>query len=98
MAGRAEIEKKLAQAFIFVFRESNLTVTEVHVRFLSPDIAVAHVRWTMTGARTPPNIPEPRQGIQLQVLKRREGKWLIASFQNTNSLPEMSFLQGKPAN
>lgn len=94
--GRAEIEKKLSDAFAFVFRESTLTVTDVHVRFLTPDIAVAHVRWTMTGARTPPQIPEPRQGIQLQVLKKQGGKWLITSFQNTNSVPEAPFPKGKP--
>jgi uncharacterized protein (TIGR02246 family) len=94
--GRAEIGKKLSEAFAFVFRESTLTVTDVHVRFLTAEIAVAHVRWTMTGARTPPQIPEPRQGIQLQVLKKQGGKWLITSFQNTNSVPETPFPQGKP--
>ena len=51
--GRAEIESKLTAAFAHVFRESALTITEVEVRFLTPEIAVAHVRWTMTGARTP---------------------------------------------
>jgi len=42
---------------------------------LGRDIAIAHVRWTMEGARTPPPIPEPRQGIQIQVLHRRGGAW-----------------------
>jgi uncharacterized protein (TIGR02246 family) len=51
--GRAEIEKKLTDAYVFVFRESALTVKEVDVKFLAPEIAVAHVRWTMVGARTP---------------------------------------------
>ena len=50
--GRAEIEKKLTDAYVFVFRESVLTVKEVDVKFLAPEIAVAHVRWTMVGART----------------------------------------------
>jgi uncharacterized protein (TIGR02246 family) len=94
--GRGEIEKKLTEAFAFVFRESALTVTDVHVRFLTPEIAVAHVRWTLTGARTPPQIPEPRQGIQLQVLRKEGGKWLITSFQNTNSVSEAPFPKGKP--
>jgi uncharacterized protein (TIGR02246 family) len=94
--GRAEIEKKLTAAFAFVFRDSTLTIEEVGVRFLSPDIAVAHVRWSMVGARTPAAIPEPRQGIQLQVLEKRAGRWLIASFQNTNSVPETAFPTGPP--
>ena len=92
--GRAEIETKLTAGFAFVFRESRLSITDVSVRFVSDDIALAHVRWTMVGARTPPGMPEPRQGIQLQVLKKTGGKWLIASFQNTNSVPERPFPPG----
>jgi uncharacterized protein (TIGR02246 family) len=94
--GRQEIESKLAAAFAFVFRDSRLTITDVQVRFLSPAVAVAHVRWTMVGARTPPGMPEPREGIQLQVLTRQTGGWLIASFQNTNSVPEVPFPTGPP--
>jgi uncharacterized protein (TIGR02246 family) len=94
--GRAEIESKLTAAFAFVFRDSTLTITEVQVRFLSPEFAVAHIRWTMTGAKTPPGIPEPRQGIQTQVLQKTGGKWLIAAFQNTNAVPEVAFPLGPP--
>jgi uncharacterized protein (TIGR02246 family) len=95
--GRAEIEGKLTAAFAYVFRESTLTVTEVDVRFLTPEIAVAHVRWTMTGARTPPPIPEPRAGIQTQVLRKSGGRWRISAFQNTNAVPEMPFPPDDPA-
>jgi uncharacterized protein (TIGR02246 family) len=95
--GRAEIERKLASAFAFVFRESTLTITEVQIRLLSSSVALAHVRWKMVGARTPPGMPEPRQGIELQVLKKHAGKWLIASFQNTNSVPEVPFPSGPPS-
>ncbi|HZJ37771.1 MAG TPA: SgcJ/EcaC family oxidoreductase [Chthoniobacterales bacterium] len=96
--GRAEIEKKLTAAYAFVFSESVLTITDVEVRFPAPDVAVAHVRWTMTGARTPDNIPKPQQGIQTQLLQKQNGKWLIAAFQNTNSIPETPFPQGPPTN
>jgi uncharacterized protein (TIGR02246 family) len=95
--GRAEIEGKLKQAFSFVFAESTLTITDVSVRFLAADVAVAHVSWTMKGARTPANIPEPRQGIQTQVLQRRAGGWLITAFQNTNGIPEVAFPTGPAA-
>src|SRR5258705_4139629 len=60
--GRREIESKLTAAFAFAFKQSTLTITEVQARFVKPDIAIAHVRWTMEGARTPPGIPEPRAG------------------------------------
>ncbi|MBA3832730.1 MAG: SgcJ/EcaC family oxidoreductase [Chthoniobacterales bacterium] len=95
--GRAEIEKKLTDAYVFVFRESVLTVKDVAIKFLAPEIAVAHVRWTMIGARTPTGLPPPQQGIQVQVLQKQGGKWLIAVFQNTNALPESPFPKGPPA-
>jgi uncharacterized protein (TIGR02246 family) len=94
--GRQEIESKLAPAFASVFRDSKLTITDVQVRFLSPAVAIAHVRWTMDGAKAPPGGQAPREGIQLQVLTRQVDGWLIASFQNTNSVPEMPFPMGPP--
>jgi uncharacterized protein (TIGR02246 family) len=94
--GRAEIEKKLTDAYLFVFKESVLTIKDVDVKFLGVDLALAHVRWTMTGARTPKGIPEPQQGIQTQVLQKQSGKWQIAAFQNTNAIPEMPFPKGPP--
>jgi uncharacterized protein (TIGR02246 family) len=92
--GRAEIEKKLTDAYVYVFHESVLTIGEVTVRFLEPNLAVVHVRWTMTGARTPQGIPTPQQGIQTQFVQKQSGQWLIAAFQNTNSIPEMPFPKG----
>ncbi len=95
--GRDEVERKLTEAFRFVFRDSRLTITEVETRFLRSDVAVAHARWTMTGARTPPGIPEPREGIQTLVFTRQSGRWLMAAFQNTNSVPERPFPAGPAA-
>jgi uncharacterized protein (TIGR02246 family) len=94
--GRTQIESKLTAAFAFVFHESQLTITDTSVRFLSPTIAIAHVTWTMTGAKTPPGMPEPRQGIQIQVLQKKSEHWLIQSFQNTNSVPERPFPAAPP--
>ena len=75
-----------------MFRDSTLTFGEVDVRLLDPVTAVAHARWTMDGAKVPPGAPQPpRQGIQLQVLRKEVGRWQIAAFQNTNSFPEMPF-------
>ena len=92
--GRAEIEKKLTDAYVYVFKESTLTVTNVDIRFLTADIALAHVRWTMTGAKTPAGIPVPQQGLQTHVLQKQNGQWLIAAFQNTLEKPEMPFPKG----
>jgi uncharacterized protein (TIGR02246 family) len=91
--GRTRIESRLSDAFAFVFAASRLTIIQVDVRFLSSDIAIAHVGWTMMGARRPagPVSTAPEIGIQTQVLKRLGNRWLIAVFQNTNALPERPF-------
>jgi uncharacterized protein (TIGR02246 family) len=95
--GRAEIERKLTEAFAYVFRDSALTITEVDVRLLDANFAVAHVRWVMEGAKAPPGAPQPpRQGIQLQILRKEPAGWRIISFQNTNSIPEAPFPKGPP--
>ena len=95
--GRAELEGKLTAAFAYTFRESELAVTRVDVRFLAPDVALAHAIWSMTGARTPAGIPEPHEGIQTLVLSKHDGQWLIAGFQNTHSIPERPFPTGPVA-
>ena len=82
--GRAEIESNLTRMFANVFRDSTLTFTQVDVRFLTAEIAIAHARWTMTGAHMPPGLPEPREGLQTLTVQKRNGKWLIAAFQNTS--------------
>lgn len=90
---RAELKEKLGRAFGSVFARSQLSVGHVDVAFLKPDVAVAHVRWTMTGALSPTGSGGgvPEQGIQTQVLVRSGGRWRIAHFQNTNSVPERAF-------
>ncbi len=90
---RAELEQKLGRAFATVFAHSALRVEDVSLRFLSDDLAVAHVRWSMTGAVSPDgsggNVPQ--QGIQTQLLTKTAGHWAISVFQNTNAVPERPF-------
>jgi uncharacterized protein (TIGR02246 family) len=88
---RAELQSKLARAFSWLLRDSTLRFSDVEVRFLARDIAVAHARWTMAGARVSPGMPPPEAGIQTLVLKKRAGVWRIAEFQNTVSKPEQPF-------
>ena len=94
--GRAEAEQKLTAAFSYVFAHSILHVDDVSVRPLTDDLALAHVTWSMTGAASPDgsgrNIPQ--HGIQTQLLRRSEGRWLILAFQNTNAVPEHPFPSG----
>ena len=90
---RAELNAKLGAAHRSVFRDSQMTIQDVQIRFISPAVAIAHVRWTMTGARSPTGVAglAPQAGIQTQVLEKVRGRWLITEFQNTNSVPEVGF-------
>lgn len=88
--GRAEIEERHAQAHAIRFQESTLSADEVHIKFLTPEIAVVHVLWSLVGEKNPDGSPpstSPRKATCTQVLQKQAGKWLIAALQNTNSIP-----------
>lgn len=84
--GRVELERELSAAHATTFKNSTLTFTDVQVRFLTPQLAIAHMRWTMTGAVPPSGFPPIKQGIQTLVLQKQAGHWLIDAFQNTNAI------------
>ena len=95
--GRSQVGQKIADAHAYIFRESILSHDEVRIRFLTPDTAIVHVRWSMVGARNPDGTPgQPQKGLETQVLRRLSGKWLIAAFHNTDSTPEVPFPTGPP--
>jgi uncharacterized protein (TIGR02246 family) len=83
--GRTEIENKHASVHASIFRESTLTIDDVQIRFLTRDIALAHVLTSLTGQKTPEGAPvPPRKAILTQVLQKQNGKWLIVAAQNTD--------------
>jgi uncharacterized protein (TIGR02246 family) len=96
---RAELEQKLDKGFRFVFARSHLRIDDVAIRFLTAEVAIAHVQWSMTGAVSPDgsggNVPQ--KGIQTQTLHKTAGGWLIAAFQNCNAVPEREFPSGPRA-
>jgi uncharacterized protein (TIGR02246 family) len=63
-----------------IFKTSVLRFTQMDVRFLRKDVAVAHVSMELLGdART----SNPRRSTATFVLTRQDGGWLIAAAQNT---------------
>jgi len=95
--GRGEIEKKHTEIHAYIFRDSTLTIGEVQTKFLTPEIAIVHVLWSLTGNRNPDGSDgQPRKGIFTQVLQKQNGKWLIAAAQNTDSRPEVPSAMGPP--
>lgn len=63
-----------------IFKSSTIRFTQIDVRFLRKDVAVAHASWEAFGDTRTPN---PRHGLFTFLLARQDGSWLIAAAQNT---------------
>jgi uncharacterized protein (TIGR02246 family) len=85
LTGRTEFERLQTRTHAMQFKGSVRTVTGTDIKFLTADIAVAHVRWGMRGDKDPDGMPrQPRHGVMMQVLTKRDGKWSVVAAQNTN--------------
>jgi uncharacterized protein (TIGR02246 family) len=80
---RAEFRERMAQTHRGVFKDSKRQTLETSVRFLSPDIAIVHARWEMSGLRNRDgSAREPWQGIITRVVLKRNGNWLVVAAHN----------------
>lgn len=72
-----------------MFSNSTWTTKDVTiVRWLTPDIAIAHVVWDTTGDNVrhlPPGTP--RRGMFTWVVQRQDGQWRVVASQNTEAMP-----------
>jgi uncharacterized protein (TIGR02246 family) len=55
-------------------------------RLLTPDVAIAHAHWEMTGVAKVPgwNVPDVRLGVMTYVFVRRNDRWKISAAHNTD--------------
>ena len=85
MRSKKEFEELHTKTHAMMFKESVLTTKNTEVKFIKPDVAVAHIEWGMKGDKGPDGAPrQPREGIMTWVLEKRKGKWLLTAAQNTN--------------
>jgi uncharacterized protein (TIGR02246 family) len=90
LKGRTQLRDDHAAKHKTRFKDSVWTTKEMHIKFLRPDLAVAHVLWSTTGDRVPHiKHGEGREGIFMWVVEKREGNWLIIASQNTESMPPL---------
>jgi uncharacterized protein (TIGR02246 family) len=84
MKGAAEIEKGLATIFQTRGRNVTLDTREVAVRFIRPDVALAHVTNELSGLIGPEGqtLP-PHRELSIRVVVKDEGVWRITAFHNT---------------
>jgi uncharacterized protein (TIGR02246 family) len=84
--GREAIERGHTGIFTTIYKDSRNVATFKSVRFLRPDVAVAHIEWNLefkiNGA------PQKGHAMNMMVLTKEGGKWSIAAFQNTPIQPE----------
>ncbi len=82
--GAAELERQLAAIFATRAREATHKTLNVTVRFIAPDVAVAHVTNELSGIIRPDGQkPPPHTELSIRVLVRTGGVWKVAAFHNT---------------
>ena len=84
MKGTAEIEKGLAAIFATRATATTLKTFDVSIRFIKPDVAVAHVTNEMSGVVNTEGekIPSHRE-LSIRVLVKDKGTWRVTAFHNT---------------
>jgi uncharacterized protein (TIGR02246 family) len=84
--GVQEIVQRHTELFQKRLKTAVRKLTGVEVRFSTPDVALVHATWDVTGSShlTGKAVPVLKE-ITTMVMAKTNGKWLITSFQNTES-------------
>jgi uncharacterized protein (TIGR02246 family) len=87
--GRSAFEALMTRAHAMQFKESTRTTLATTVKFLTPEIAVVHSTWRISGDRKADGslLPQPREGVMTRVVVKRSGTWVVVAAHNTNSVP-----------
>ncbi|MCA1560410.1 MAG: SgcJ/EcaC family oxidoreductase [Acidobacteria bacterium] len=84
MNGVGEIEQGLTTIFQTRGRTATLKTLDVAVRFIRPDVALAHVTNQLSGLVSPEGQTLPsHQELSIRVLVKDQGAWRITAFHNT---------------
>jgi uncharacterized protein (TIGR02246 family) len=84
MGGVAEIEKGLTNLFGSRNRAARARTLDATVRFITDDVAVAHVTNELTGVLGPDSQPQPPQRERsLRVFVKDAAVWRLTAFHNT---------------
>jgi uncharacterized protein (TIGR02246 family) len=86
--GRDQFEKGQTERQKTNEKDSVWKTTEVNIRFLTPDVAVVHVYWVLSGERNNDGVVrQPQLGIFTRTDIKRDGRWLITASQATYVTP-----------
>jgi uncharacterized protein (TIGR02246 family) len=82
--GAAEIERSRKERFETALKEAKIKLLDLRVRFIKPDVAIAHETHELSGMLSPKGegMPTLRE-LSIRVLVKKRDKWLITAFHNT---------------
>jgi uncharacterized protein (TIGR02246 family) len=84
--GVQEIVQRHTELFQKRLKTAVRKLTGVEVRFSTPDVALVHATWDVTGSSHPTGKAVPvLKEITTMAMAKTNGKWLITSFQNTEN-------------
>ena len=79
--GRAIIDKSHQDIFDTIYKNSTVSVSVEQIRFLRPDVALVHVRSSLSVTRE--NSTRTTSGKITLVMTKNKDNWEVAAFQNT---------------
>jgi uncharacterized protein (TIGR02246 family) len=84
LKGAADIESGRRTAFETRLKSAHTKSLEVRIRFIRPDVAIVHVTSETAGIATSDGreLP-PQKELNIRILTRENGRWLVAAFHNT---------------
>ncbi len=77
---RAELATAHAELHKHRFAKSEVRLLQHEVKYLTEDIALAHMTWKMTGDLS----SSLRRGVMTHVLVRKDDRWYFRATQNTD--------------
>jgi uncharacterized protein (TIGR02246 family) len=96
--GRKTIEEGHAVVFEKLFKNSSLTIIDISVRPVKPDVVSAHIRWKMTDATQPDGGSwKERKGLMTCIAVYQNERWEIVVAHNcefVEPLPGLASLLG----
>ena len=82
--GAVEIESRQKERMDTVLKEAKINLLDLRIRFIKPDVAIAHQLHETSGILNAngEKMP-PHQELSVRVFVKEQGKWLITAFHNT---------------
>lgn len=85
LRGAVEIDRGRKARFETVLKEASIKLLDIRIRFIRPDVAIAHVTNETSGIVVPGGQRLPvQQELNIRVFTKDNGRWLVTAFHNTS--------------